>query len=1045
MMDNMASQLNSMQLGIYYDQLLTPDSSRYNIGIVTKIIGALDNSWLEKSFRSVLCSSEHLVIDTLLAQPGSLFSGGSIHLCDLTQLSKEEAAAKAETEMDSLMNTVVPLDRVFNKQVSILYNVSSDESWWFLMVHHLVSDGVGLINLAKRTGDVYQKRYCNDAFTCSTSMRLGKNYEKAKTYWRNELEGLAEAWGQWNSLQPKRKSNTSDSASICRLALPKQLEQVIEDRGVSIVHAVRAAFSIVFWRTYNIRNDLFWMGNTFHGREKSQIDFPLGMHSRILPLALQFSCDAAISEVLQQLNRKSVGAYRNQHYSTRQMALDHGVVDSTCENLTPAYFNYIDLSSELHFGEAKGAIDVVENACESGPIQLRLYKKNSGYELVLYCKTSRFSFNQSQQILHSVLLHIEDIAQSDHAKKIADLNVLSHDEKTQLSALWDSAVEPFPHDKCVHQLFETQVELTPDAIALEWMDKQYTYTQLNRHANQLALELIQKDVRPGKLVAICMQRSADMIIAMLAVLKTGCAYLPLDVRYPTQRLQDIVEDADPEVLLVHDATKAMHIAGVSHVCLEENASFDGVTNLNLNCDAEQLAYVIYTSGSTGKPKGVAIPHRAINRLVFDKHYVDVIQSDCVAQASNSAFDAATFEIWTALIHGAKLVVVPESIAASPREYSDFITRNGINTLFLTTSLFNQFAWQCVEGLGKCKHIVFGGEKADVQAVNRVREHARPGRLVNGYGPTETTTFATWFDASNLTGEEKSVPIGKPIANTNLYVLDERLNPVPVGAVGELYIAGAGLAQGYYKQPGLTAEKFLPNPFSRITGDRMYKTNDLVRYGESGMLEYLSRIDTQVKIRGFRIELSEIEIQLATLSCVQGALVTVAESEQGNKRLIAYLTTEDSESFNLRDVKAHVKAKLPEYMVPSVYVVLQAFPLTENGKLDYNSLPKPDWQQVTEDDTALSTPTEIMLAEVWCDLLELEHIGANADFFALGGHSLLATQCISRMRELTGIDLLLADFFEMRRLSVLAEHYQLLLSVSNNSVSTEHDDLEEMEF
>ncbi|HEX8852026.1 MAG TPA: amino acid adenylation domain-containing protein, partial [Pyrinomonadaceae bacterium] len=449
----------------------------------------------------------------------------------------------------------------------------------------------------------------------------------------------------------------------------------------------------------------------------------------------------------------------------------------------------------------------------------------------------------------------------------------------------------YPRASCVQELFEAQAARTPEAIAVVSEDGRITYRELNERANRLARRLRREGVVPESLVGVCLRRGTRLVTALLAVLKAGGAYLPLDPDYPKPRLQFMLEDGGVRVLLTErQKLSALPPSQAGIICLEDDAETDeeSAENLLHEATADNLAYVIYTSGSTGRPKGVGISHRAINRLICATNYIELTASDRVAQVSTASFDAATFEIWGALLHGAQLHVVSREVAISPQEFAAQIREQGITTMFLTTALFNQLARVRPGALAPLRHLLFGGEAVDAESVRAVLSKGAPRRLLHVYGPTENTTFSTWHPIDEVSQAAHTVPIGRPITNTQAYVLGGDFRPVPSGVAGELFLGGEGLMRGYLNRPEVTAEKLVPHPFSAEPGARLYRTGDLVRQLRDGSIEFLERIDRQVKVRGFRIELGEIETALAEHPAVSECVVLAREEQPGERHLVAYV-------------------------------------------------------------------------------------------------------------------------------------------------------------
>jgi amino acid adenylation domain-containing protein len=622
------------------------------------------------------------------------------------------------------------------------------------------------------------------------------------------------------------------------------------------------------------------------------------------------------------------------------------------------------------------------------------------------------------------------------------MNELTEAETRRLLFEWNDTATEYPRDQCVHEIFERQALRTPNAVAVEDGERRLTYHELNSRADGLSQRLRSFDVREDVLIGLSVERSIEMIVAMLGILKAGGACVPLDPTYPTERLAFMLEDTKAPVLVTE--RRFMNRFSGSHtkiIFLDDPHPEVVETNPpQTHLRSESLAYVFYTSGSEGRPKGVCIPHRAINRLVCNTNFVQIVSSDCVAQVSNASFDGATFEIWGALLNGACLVMISRDTALSARELAEKIQRHGITTMFLTTSLFNQLALQAPSMFRALKHLVIGGETADPKSVRTVLRSQPPQRLVNGYGPTEATTFATWYEMKDVSDDDQTIPIGRPLANTKAYILDMQLRPVPIGVAGELHIGGDALARDYWNRPELTAEKFIANPFTGGSGDRLYKTGDLARYRADGNIEFLGRVDQQAKVRGYRIELGEIEAALGRHESVHTAVVTVRQESPTDQRIIAYVVPDGTSVPTAGDLRAFLLQKLPDYMVPSAFVLLRELPLTPNGKVDRKALPSADQALLVETRSVVAprTPVELALAKLWCDLLKITNAGVHDNFFELGGHSLLATQLVSRIRREFNVELPLRNVFEGPTIESVA------LSILENQTRTTYpDELEKM--
>ncbi|MBH2646966.1 amino acid adenylation domain-containing protein, partial [Serratia marcescens] len=597
------------------------------------------------------------------------------------------------------------------------------------------------------------------------------------------------------------------------------------------------------------------------------------------------------------------------------------------------------------------------------------------------------------------------------------LDLLPAAERELLLYDWNRTAEVYPAQSCAHVLFEQWAQRTPDAVAVVNDRDSLSYAQLNAHANQLAHQLIAQGVRPGDRVATSLERSVSLVIAQLAILKAGGAYVPLDPHLPVARQAWIIGDSGASLILCDrdiDREIAGEIACLRIDRLRQNPTHDPAVPRAGGAPA----YIMYTSGSTGTPKGVMVTHQGILRLAINNRFASFERGDRFAFAANPAFDASTLEMWGALLNGASLAIIAPEVLTEAEALAAALVRQGINVLFLTTSLFNQYAHSIAATLAQLKYLLSGGEAADPHAFARMLKEAGPVRLINAYGPTECTVFATTATIERVDPWQR-LPIGRPIGNTRIYLLDEHGQPVPLGATGEIYIAGPGVALGYLNRAELTAERFLADPFN--PGERMYRTGDLARYLADGNIDYLGRNDRQVKIRGFRIECGEIEARVAGHPAVREAVVDVL-GEADNKRLVAWVVPEaDADRQTLAvTLRQYLAGMLPEFMLPAAWVALDTLPLTPNGKLDRRALPEPQEDAyVREVYAEPEGELETLLAGIWRELLGIERVGRHDNFFELGGHSLLAVKLMAQLRRV-GLSAGVQTLFTAPTLSTLAQ-------------------------
>jgi len=604
---------------------------------------------------------------------------------------------------------------------------------------------------------------------------------------------------------------------------------------------------------------------------------------------------------------------------------------------------------------------------------------------------------------------------------------LTDAERRKILYEWNDTRSEFPA-VCTHQLFERQVERDPDAIAVVFNEQRLSYKELNQRANQIANRLRKLGVGPDKLVGVCLQRTPEMVAALLGVWKAGGAYVPLDPAYPQERLSFMVEDSGLQVLLTEERCRHLFTSiREKAVCLDSDWSANEPEN-NGNLDTvvtpSNLAYVMYTSGSTGKPKGAMILHRGlVNYLWWAVQTYKVQAGGSVPVHSSISFDLTVTSLYPALVSGGQVELLPEDVGAQ-NLLSALRRTKDRDLVKITPAHLEALSLQlrADEVAGMTRTFVIGGENLLAESLRLWRESAPATRLINEYGPTETVVGCCVYEMLPGDPRNGSVPIGRPIANTQLYILDETLEPVPPGVMGELYIGGAGVARGYLNRPDLTRERFVPDPFSGQSEARMYKTGDLARYREDGIIEYLGRVDNQVKVRGYRIELGEIEAALASDPGVQSCVVLAREDTPGEKQLVGYVVSRETRRPAAEELQDFLKVRLPEYMVPAKFVFLDVFPLTHNGKIDRNSLPAPLHEEARPSHGSVQprNDTEEKLTSIWKEIFKIENIGVHDDFFDLGGHSLLAIKVVSRIRDVFGVDLQVLSLFENPTIASLAD-------------------------
>ena len=683
-------------------------------------------------------------------------------------------------------------------------------------------------------------------------------------YWKRELADLPPLLElPTDRLRP---SVQSYRGAHQRFLVPKlvidQLLAVGQERSATLFMTLLCAFDVLLGR-YCGQEDIP-VGTPVANRTRPELESLIGFFVNTLVLRADLSSDPTFTALLDQIREKALNAYAHQDvpfdYLVEQLHPERSLsyaplfqVMFVLQNALPAVLQLPNVEvTRLAFQPSATKFDLV----------LFLTETAEGLSGEIEYSTDLFDGSSIQRFLDHYLRLLTEIAAGPE-KHISNYVLLSEAERQQLLYLWNQTQSEFPSEKCVHQLFEEQADRSPGAVAVICEDTFLTYAQLNHRANQLAHYLLQLGVGPDQRVAICAERGIEMIVGILATLKAGGAYVPLDSGYPAERLHSMLEDCAPAVLLTQAQLRGrfsgLSLAVTILELASESRAGGNMPDSNLGASSigltsRHLAYVIYTSGSTGQPRGVMVDHRAIAHLVLNNGYADFEANDRVAFASSPAFDAATLEIWAPLLHGARIVVIEQQVLLEPARFADALRQHAVNVLWLTVGLFNQYADLLGPQFSNLRYLIAGGDALDPKIISRVLRRNPPQHLLNGYGPTETTTFASTYEITRLSDEARSVPIGRAIANTQIYILDSQGEPVPIGVAGELYIGGAGVARGYLNRGDLTAEKFVPDPFASAPGERMYRTGDLGRWRSDGYIEFLGRNDFQVKIRGFRIEL-----------------------------------------------------------------------------------------------------------------------------------------------------------------------------------------------
>ncbi|MFB2892393.1 amino acid adenylation domain-containing protein [Aerosakkonemataceae cyanobacterium BLCC-F50] len=1032
-------ELSPMQQGMLFHSLYSPESEIYFGQLLCVLKGDLDLAIFQQAWQQVV--SRHPVLRTSfhweeIEKPLQMVNKWvDCHLfChDWRDLTKAEQQERLESLPKSDRQKTFDLSEVPLMRFTLIQ--LEEQTYQFIWSHHhILFDGWSMQIILKEVFGLYEANYRGESLELAPS-RPYRDYiiwlqeqdiAQAKNFWQKTLQGFEFP----TPLGVDRKSIANKAAEQQNYEeqhfkfspkITEKLQSLARQHHLTLNTLVQGAYSLLLSR-YSGENDIVF-GATVSGRPTTldRVESMVGLFINTLPMRVKLSGNDELLPWLEDLQTKKIEQQQYAYYSLADIqSLSNIQSKMPLFESILVFANYpIDTSKS----ESKKALEISNLRCferANYPLTIFINPETELAGRIIY-DTSRFAADAIARMIGHFQTLLTEIA-TNPQQKLSQFSLLTKAEQEELIKLENYATTKYEY-KCVHQLFAEQVEKSPDAIALVYEEQQLTYRELNNRANQLAHYLQKLGVKPEVKVGICVERSLLMVIGILGILKAGGAYIPLDPAFPSERLQFMMEDAQITILLTQNhLQEQLPINDQTVVKLDsdwEIIAQQTQANLLTEVNPENLAYIIYTSGTTGNPKGAEVPHRSFMGFMFGVDYIQLNAEQIWLQHSSISWDALTLELWTPLLYGGRCVLYPGKIP-TPEDLSKIIQEQNVNTLFLTTVLFNYIIDTIPEALLGIKQLLFGGEFVCVSHVRRALELLPETQLIHAYGPSECTVFTCCYPVPKQLSENlHTIPIGKPIGDRKVYLLDEYLHRVPIGVPGELYVGGASVARGYLNQPELTREKFIANPF--VEGDKLYKTGDLVRRLPDGNLEFLGRIDTQVKIRGCRIELAEIEAVLNQHNNIKQVVVMAREDEPGNKYLAAYLVAKDKEP-TVSSLRNFLKTKLPNYMIPATFVFLSALPLSSNNKINRRALPAPDISQINLEVNFVEprNSNEQELAQIWSEVLRLEKVGIYDNFFELGGHSLLATQVISRLREAFSIDLTLRYLFENPTIAELSQ-------------------------
>jgi len=911
-----------------------------------------------------------------------------------------------------------------------LISLSATKRILLLTISALCADACSLQNLIKEIAYFYQ----------------GEELEEVVQYvqfseWQNQLL-------EDNELADENYWNQQDFSNLPHVKLPFTSKSLVDSESFT-VNSVECKISQSAMSTtgyayakikkltqqYSTETSTFWLacwlvllwrftqqpnmiiGKGYNGRQYQELETAIGLFAKYLPLQCSLQTDYKFSDILMQVAQGTQDISQWQEYFTWEKLAEL--------SWFPFSFDFQEQSIKYSAGEVSFSLYQQYVCTERFNVKLSIQQEDT-LLAALHYDANLFKAEDMQRFAR----HLQTLVESAIANpelSISQLDILTECDRQQLLYEFNNTKTDFPQDKLIHQLFEVQVKSTPNNIAVVFEQQQLTYTELNCRANQIAHYLQQQGVKPETIVAICMERSLEAIVAILGILKAGGAYLPLDPSFPTSNLIGRLQDAQVQILLTNSTIQQQHPALSVSIVLyldtdEKEITSQSHDNLLSNVTGENLAYTIYTSGSTGKPKGVAIEHRQIlNYLHSIQQILDLPINASFALVSTLAADLGNTVIFPALCSGGCLHIISTERATNGQALADYCRQHQIDCLKIVPSHLEALLTDSAQDLLPKARLILGGEACNWELIKKIQQFASDCKIFNHYGPTETTVGVLTYQIEQIDLNSQTVPLGKAIANTQVYVLDSQLQPVPIGVSGELYIGGDCLARGYLNQPELTAERFISHPFSQQQEAKLYKTGDLVRYQADGNLEFLGRIDNQVKIRGFRIELGEIEVVLCQHPSIQQAVVLLREDETGNQRLVAYIVPRKDISTTIQDWRSFLRKKLPEYMLPSVFFRLKTLPLTPNGKVDRQALPNPDFLNSKSENSFVAPREglELQLKHIWEELLQVRPIGVKDNFFDIGGHSLLAVRLVAQIEKHFQRKIALSDLLQEPTIEHLA--------------------------
>ncbi|MEM5028599.1 amino acid adenylation domain-containing protein [Priestia sp. WB3] len=1022
--------LTDAQQRIWNTEILYPNTALCLLSGIIKIKTRINKDLLEKSINNVIKTNDALRIRLIKIENETkqLIADYKYRNIDFIDFDDPNSRFKSFDQLKAY--NLEPLELINSELFDFLiFKVSDNEYGYTAKIHHVISDGVSMENLFEQILDNYerleQKTSIKEHHTPSyidyihdeIEYKESERYEIDQNYWLETFRHLPENL-KTNLYNPLTTSTASNRKTlIIDGETLRSIKNLCKESRVNLFTFFQAILYIYINKTTNSQDIV--IGTNYSNRVTKREKNTIGMFTSTVASRMLLDSDETIISFLKRLFIQTSKNMRHQRYPYNEL-IQEIRRKQNITNLHRLFGIAMEYRPFKTFELNGQKVDFEDQFCgdEANDLTIHIVEKLEEDHLIINFDYRKYIFNDDE--METLIKRFRKIIKyiTEHQnEEIKSISFISKDEKNVILEKFNNTRTNYPRNQVIQELFEEQVKRTPDQIAVVCDDKYQTYKELNKKANQLARTLEAEGVGPDHLVGVMAESSLDMIVGVLGILKAGGAYVPIDPDYPKERVQYMLNDAGVEIVLSQShLQRNIQSQGLKIFNLDEQSSYhqDG-TNMEKSVSPTHLAYVLYTSGTTGKPKGVMVEHRNVIRLVKQTNYVTLDEETRILQTGNMVFDASTFEIWGPLLNSGQLYLTKNKQILDVVNLKELIERYHINTMWLTSPLFNQLTAQNIHLFEHLETLIIGGDVLSVTHVNKIKRNNPRLKLINGYGPTENTTFSTTFA---IQGEQEgSVPIGKPIANSKVYILDRSLNLQPIGVWGELVVAGDGVARGYLNCPDVTAEKFLESPY--VSGERMYRTGDLARWLPNGNIEYLGRMDHQVKIRGYRIEIGEIEMALLNIKGVQEAIVIPKEQDNGEKALCAYFVAK--RSYLINEMKEQLSELLPHYMIPSYLVQLKQMPLTPNGKIDRKLLPKPEEElQTGTEYVAPRNPVEETLTEIWQKVLGLSRVGIKDNFFEVGGDSLRATNAVVNINKELKVDISLKEIFTGSTIEDLAK-------------------------